>query len=74
MKDTYKCIKFTILESYLHYLMITPRMTQFTDFSAIQGNISLHTEAILTKCKMHICVMVINIFSVSFIEFYTTVI
>ena len=33
-------------------------MIQFTDFSAIQGN-SFHTGAILTKCEMHPCVMVI---------------
>ena len=37
-------------------------MTQFTDFLILHQfkvNNSLHTGAILTKCEMHSCVMVI---------------
>ena len=30
MKDTALCVKFTILERCLHYLMITPRMYGYT--------------------------------------------
>ena len=36
-------------------------MSQFVDFKQFKDNNSLHSGASLTKCKMHLCVIVIHI-------------
>ena len=75
MKDTKLCIKFTILERCLHYLMITPRTTNTkTDKNYVKFdkvNVLVLKVLILDnilnpdiRFERHVCPLVVQIYNI----------